>query len=270
MPEVRGITVAVGEWYAKTLSICLHQNMRHFSECLVVTTPQDEAVKAVASKVPGVRVFETNAFYEHGARFNKGYALELGFDVIGREGWLWIWDSDILLADNVPFDQLVFGKLHGCSRRVLDDPDRYRPSLNWADCPRAKDGGPIGFGQGFHADDPILKNRRPWYDVSFPHAGGGDCYFMRLWPPSRHAILPFDALHLGRVDTNWFGTDQAGRDLMAKYVHRNNWRRAMANHSAEAAARAGELPGRLTVPGYEPTGFEIPFERRAQEARRPT
>ena len=151
-----------------------------------------------------------------------------------------------------------------CYRRVLDDPSRYDPDLIWRDLPVARDGGPIGFTQIFHADDPLLRDLRPWYDVSFPHAGGGDCYFMKLWPTNKWTMLPFDVLHLGKVDTNWFGVDQAGRDMMAKYVHQNRWARAMVNHTPESAARASELPKRVIVPGYNVSGFRIPFERKAR------
>lgn len=264
MPAVRAITVAVGPVYARTLAICLPKNMRHFTEALIVTTPEDEAVKAVARSVPGVRVFETNAFYEYGAKFNKGYAIELSFDVLGREGWIAVVDADILLPDAVPFDLLQIGHLHGMFRRMLADPNRWHPDLNWQNCPRMRDGGPVGFFHCAHADDPAIKDRRPWYDVSFPHAGGGDARYMRLWPRSHWTMLQCDALHLGAPDRNWFGTSPESRDLMAKFVRRNGWRRAMRENTAEAAARAGELPGRIQVPGFEPSTFELPFVQRAQ------
>lgn len=258
MPAIRALTVSVG--YGEILAITLPRNMRHFTEAVVVTSPDDSQTQDAAMGVPGVRVFVTDAFTRPGSngvvpRFNKGLAVEEALDFMGREGWLAIVDADILLPDSIPFGQLQIGYLHGMRRRILQDPLRWRPTLDWRNCPVHRDGGPVGFFQCFHCDDQVIKGGRPWYDVSFPHAGGGDARFMRHWPRSRWRILPCDALHLGPVDANWFGTDQEGRDLMAKFVRQNGWRRALHLHSDEAAQRAGEIPGRVEVPGYEPSSF---------------
>lgn len=267
--RIRGLTIAVGDWYARTLGIVLARNMRHLSECLVVTSPADDAVKAVVARVPGARILETDAFTRPDARgvvprFNKGLAMEEGFDSLGREGWILIWDSDCLFPDDVPFDRVQAGKLHGCKRRILENPGRWRPDFDWNNCPQARDGGPIGFFQLFQGEDPVLKDRRPWYDVSFSHAGGGDAYFLRLWPSRQHVMLPFDVLHLGPRDTHWFGTDATGKDMMAAFVTRNGWTRRNPNVDRTAVDRVGEIQDRLVVPGYQPSGFELPFVKRSR------
>lgn len=265
MPALRGITVAVGEWYAKTLAICLPRNMRHFEEILVVTTPQDEAVKAVAAGVPGARLFETNDFYAYGARFNKGLCIERAFDVLGRHGHVCILDSDVLLPDALPLSLVKPGRLYGARRRVLEDPSRWRPDLVWASLPLHKDGSaPIGFFQLFSAEDPALAGKPYWYDPTFSHAGGSDAYFMTHWPRANLCVLPFDVLHLGPVDRHWFGCDPAGVELMAAFVTRNGWTRAAAKHDPAAADRVGEIVERVTVPGYAPSDYELPFVRRAK------
>src|SRR5206468_1585641 len=130
-----------------------------------------------------------------------------------------------------------------------------------------RDGGPIGFFQLANAEDPSLANKRPWYEVTFAHAGGGDAYFMEHWSAANRAVLPFDVLHLGPTDTHWFGTDQAGKDMMARFVRENGWRGATSKHSAESAARSPEIIGRVKVPGYGDTGYELPFVRRAKQIR---
>jgi hypothetical protein len=265
MPAIRGITISVG--YASTLAVCLPRNMRHLTECLVVTSPEDAATQAVAASVPGVRVLVSDAGTRHGARFNKGLLMEEGFDALGREGWLLILDADILLPDHLPLDHLRPTRLHGARRRVLDDPAAWSPELDWRTCAVHRDGGAIGFFQAFHADDPALKGKSPWYDVTFAHAGGGDAYFMGHWPGINRVVLPLEVLHLGTPDRNWFGVDAEGRDLMARFVHQNGWRRAMAKHSPEAVARAGEVVDRVEVPGYPSSSFELPFVRRAKERR---
>ncbi len=264
VPALRGITISVS--YGPLLAITLPLNMRHLESCLVVTSPEDHETQDVAFSVPGVSVFETDAFTRHGARFNKGLAYEEGFDKLGRAGWILIWDADCIFPSELPLDSIQPTKLYGCRRRILEDPCKWSESLDWRTCPVNRDGGPIGYFQLAHADDPVLKHQRPWYEVSFSHAGGGDAWYMEHWHPGNRIVLPFDVLHLGPIDTHWFGTDQAGKDLMAKFVRQNGWHRATQKHSQESASRAPEIVERVKVPGYEPTGYELPFVKRAKRA----
>lgn len=266
MPAIRGITISVGQWYADLLRITLPANMRHLTECLIVTEPGDPSIE-VARSVPGARVFETAAFRDFGARFNKGLAMEQGFDFMGKHGWIFIFDADIILPDSLPVDRLDPRKIHGMPRRILDDPKQWHPGFDWKLAKKNFDGSPIGYAQLFHTDAPALEGKRPWYDVSFPHAGGGDAYFLTHFAGGDRVMMRAECLHLGKVDVHWHGCDPEGIDLQAKYVTYNGWHRAIKNHTPESAARAGELPGRIQVPGYPPSTFELPFERRAAEKR---
>lgn len=271
MPELRGITVSVG--YGDLLAITLPRNARYFAECLVVTSPEDERTRAVVESIPNARLYVTDAHRRHGARFNKGLSLELGFDELGRQGWICIWDADCLFPDILPLDRIRPGQIYGAKRRTLEDPGQWSPEFRWSQARPEPDSAPIGFFQLFHADDPAIRDKRPWYDVSFAHAAGGDAYFLAHWPRPNRKRLPLEVLHLGKPDRNWFGVDDEGRALMAKYVHRYGWHRGMKHFPSEAAELAGELPGRIEVPGYAPSSFELPFERRArhglQEPSRP-
>lgn len=263
MPALRGFTISVG--YASTLAICLVRNMRHLTECLVVSSPEDEATAEVVRAVPGASLFTTDAFTRHGARFNKGLAVQEAAEHFGRHGWWVIHDADILFPDVLPLDQFQPDRLQGARRRVLEDPSRWHPGFDWGSCPVRRDGGPVGFMQVFHAEDPALRDKRVWYDVSFSHAGGGDAAFLGHWPASKKVVLDFEVLHLGPPDTHWFGTDPASVDIMSAYVHRNQWRNAMAKHDPTAVHRVGEIIERVQVPGYEPSTFELPFVRRAKQ-----
>jgi len=262
MPAIRGLTVAVGEWYAKTLEICLVRNMRHMTECFVVTTPDDHAVKSVARSVHGVHVYETNSFTAYGARFNKGLCVEECFDFMGRRGWILIHDADILLPASLGPLKIEPGNLYGASRRILDNPADWTPKLDWKRCTPSRDGGPIGFFQLFHADDPALTGKRPWYDVTFAHAGGGDAYFLEHWHPGKRIVLPIETLHLGPKDRHWFGTQTEDVNLMAKFTTENGWWRAAQNFTPAQVEAAGVIPERVAVPGYEPSKFELPFVQR--------
>lgn len=262
-PAIRGLVVAVGDWYARTLEVCLVRNMRHLTSCLVVTAPGDPCA-LVARGVPGTNVLETDAFTRHGARFNKGLAIEEALDAMGRLGWILIHDADVLLPDDLPTAGRRRNALHGARRRVLADPSRWHPGFPIGRARPHYDNGPIGFFQLFHADSIHLRDRRPWYDVSFAHAGGGDAYFLSLFPAPDRVMLPCQVLHLGPTDSHWFGADPASKDMMSRFVLDCGWRRAARDHDPEAAARSPEAPHRVAVPGYEPSGFELPFVRRAR------
>jgi hypothetical protein len=237
------------------------------TENWVVTSPEDEETQAVARSVPGVRLHVTDGFTRHGAHFNKGLCVETCLDEMGRAGWLAIWDADCLWPDSVPLERLVHGHLHGATRRILEDPSKWHPGLNWNVAPPSRDGGPIGFTQIFAADDPVLQGKPYWYDPTFAHAGGGDARFIEHWPKAKHVILPMEVLHLGPKDSHWFGTDPAAKDMMAAFVTRNGWTRAAAKFTPEQVARAPAFVERVDVPGYAKSEYELPFVRRAQAAR---
>lgn len=261
---IRGITVSVGPHYAGLLRVTLPRNMRHLARCLVVTAPGDPAAE-VARGVPGVEVFETDAFTRPDAdgvrpRFNKGLAIEEGLDRLGREGWILSWDADILFPGEMDLGDPDPGLLYGARRRMLADPSAWHEGVRALDCPPPDppDDGPIGFFQLFHAGSIRLRGQRPWFDVSFAHAGGGDAHFMFLWPRAEWRVLPIDVLHLGEKDCNWFGADPEGRDLMSAYVHRLGWRRFLSRHDPSACLRVGEIVERVRVPGYAPSAFQLP------------
>lgn len=264
--EIRGITISVN--YAKTLEITLVRNMRHFSECLVVTSREDHATIELCHTVPSVRVFVTDAFTRHDAHFNKGLAMEEGLDALGRHGWVCIHDADILLPDEIPLDKLRADCLHGCKRRLLDPINKWTPDVDFVRCPMLRDGGPIGFFQLFHADAPSLKDKRYWYDPTFAHAGGGDAYFLSLFPAPKRVMLPMDVLHIGPCNENWFGVDPASKQIMDAFVIRNGWTRSRKNLDRTADKRVGTIKERVDVPGLGITDFELPFVRRAQQTAR--
>jgi hypothetical protein len=262
---IRGITCSVG--YGPLLAVTLARNMRHLAECLVVTSPDDETTHAVASSTPGVRIHATTAWTDFGALCNKGLALETGFDILGRHGIICIFDADILLPPVMPLPDLKPDRLYGCRRRILEDPGKWHPGIDWRTCPYSRDGGPIGYFQLFAAEAPALQGKRPWYDVSFGHAGGSDAYFMSHWTPDKRTVLGLDVLHLGPTDRHWFGLDQIGTDMMARFVHENRWSGAMRKHSLDAVKRAKEVVYRVEVPGYPESDFELPFVKRTNQGR---
>lgn len=261
MKRIRGIVVCVG--YADLLKITLPRNMQHLDECLVVTSPNDEETKEFCRGIPNVSVYETDAFYRFGANFNKGMAMEEGFDILGRHGWILIWDADTLfpdyMSDMLSVDNLKIGTLYGPPRLILKDPSEWTPEFNWDTARKTLDRCWPGYFQLFHADDPHI-TQLPWYDVTFRHAGGGDGYFEARWKRHEKVKLPFVVLHLGERDANWFGRASKRADgapiegsverraIMEEYLASKGWGRPWSGKSFE---------DHVQVPDAQPSGFRL-------------
>lgn len=263
----KAIVVCVG--YDDLLAITLPNNIRHFSECVVVTSPGDERTRRVCESVTNTRVFCTDAFTRHGAAFNKGLAIEEGFDFLGRDGWICVWDADILLPDRPDWGVIECGRLHSASRRIVNDVLDWNENNDWSDYPISSESGMPGYLHLFHARDPAIA-QQPWYDLKFVHAGGGDGYFQSRWPPHLKTYMPFEVLHLGPKDTNWFGrvSERADGTIddrayvnqaeMERYLRYKGWRRP---HTVAEFQEKVDVPGAPET-GFVPKGADLRRKRR--------
>jgi len=211
---MRAITVCVE--YDDLLRLTLPRLLSHFDWLLVATSPADVgtqylvaqmAAAAMAAGEPRpVQLHVTDAFTRGGAVFNKGLAIEEGFDLLGREGWLCVVDADIVLPPLIPHpSSLIPGCLYGpARRRMCVDPAAWDGGDDWSGYPAVQDCELAGFLQLFHASDPALRGR-PWYGTDWRHAGGCDSVFQAKWPAERRIRLPFEVLHLGPDGINWHG-----------------------------------------------------------------
>jgi hypothetical protein len=184
------------------LRITLPKNIHHFDRTVVVTAPHDIYTAEVCAQ-HGADCFITDAFYKDGACFNKGAAMEEGFDVLGREGWICIWDADIVMPESMDLSNLREDCLYGVPRRILDDPHAYHPEIAWLEARMTTGHEFQGFFQLFNASS--LGLIKPWYGTTWKHAGGCDNDFLANWPDKRRVILPFEVLHLGPAWENWHG-----------------------------------------------------------------
>ena len=263
MNQVNGITVCVD--YDDLLAITLPKNALFLRRVLVVTHPRDERTKAVVRSVPNAQVYETDAFYRHGAKFNKGLAMEEGFDVLGRSGWMLIFDADTLFPDCTWFPPHMDPTyLYTANRIHVRNVQRFDPRTAWRDAIRIPDSiEAAGYFQLFHADDPHIM-KRPWYDMTFAHAGGADGYFQSRWPRAAIARMPFDVLHLGPRDANWFGrvsprvddtpvddeqVVEQRREDMRKYMTEKGW-------LGMGVGKKDKVDEHVDVPGATPQGFD--------------
>jgi hypothetical protein len=214
---VRAVVICVN--YDDLLAVTMPALLPHVTELVVVTAPQDAKTQALVAGQRNARTHVTDAFYRRGAKFNKGLAMEEGFDALGREGWILVLDADILvppdLGRQVELLRPRLGCLYTPRRRILDDPrqwEKYADHRRWSSLPgRREDKGHYGYFQLFHAADPVLKEQ-PWYATEFTHAGQCDDKFQHRWPVPRKLRPTFEVLHLGRCDENWFGRTTARVD----------------------------------------------------------
>jgi len=203
--NMNAITVSVE--YDDLLAVTLPRMVECFDRVVVVTDLHDDATVLVANSYVNACTFQTDAFYRRDAAFNKGLALEEGFDYLGRSGWIAILDADILLPRKMESLELSPGNLYRPRRRMcrtldtLEDVTLY----DWSDYSINYEPEHAGYFQLFHADDPVIAAIRPWYGTTWRHAGGGDSDFQAHWPKGRRKMLPFEVLHLGCECKNWHG-----------------------------------------------------------------
>jgi len=202
---MRAITISVE--YDDLLAITLPRAARHFERICVVSTPTDRATADVVAGVENAELFTTDVFYARGASFNKGAAIEQAFDVVGRSGWLCLFDADIVFPPAVlPQARLKIGKLHAPRRRLCLDPHEFHDDADWRQWPIFGDFEHAGYCQIFHADDPVLRTR-PWHPTGWANASS-DSWFQAKWSRHNKVWLPFDAwhvVHLGEPGRNWHG-----------------------------------------------------------------
>jgi hypothetical protein len=205
--------------YSAELALTLPYNRHHFDRVMVVTSLADAFNVHPVAEASGAEVHATDAFYRNGANFNKYLALEEGLDRLGRTGWLCIMDADILLPKGVavspPFE---VGKLYGPVRRVCDPfPQEIPPEDSWSSYPILHTYKEFsGYTQIFHASDPAL-GVPPWHPTNLLHAGKGDWVFQSKWPEPSRIRPPFEVLHLGPINQNWFGKTEAGKAKLREY-----------------------------------------------------
>lgn len=229
--------------YDDLLCVTLPTIRPHFERVVVVTTASDTGTQQVCRE-GGAECYETNAFFRNGAEFNKGAAINEGFDVLGRKGWLAVVDADIVFPSTVRkfTGSLEPGKLYVPRRRLCNHPAEYHGQLDWSGWPVVPEREYAGYCQIFHASDPVLR-QSPWYSTRWRHAGGCDSDFQARWKPANRARLSFEVLHLGPLGQNWYGrhTDRIDGKATAKRMERRLAMATMREERLRTKTWRGEL-----------------------------
>jgi hypothetical protein len=200
---------------------------------IVVTSHDDVATQKVCKK-HSVICCPTDLFKKNGRKFNKGAAVNLGFDYFQYFGWRLHLDCDIILPDN--FRRMIFNHsaldprcLYGADRvdvvgidelyEVLDkqklmpqhnhgsglSPGHHRPvSPRFVDQLRGY--CPIGYFQLWNASV-----HRP-YPYSLGTAAHDDVIFASGWSENLRKILPgVIVYHLVTDENFYYGQNWEGR-----------------------------------------------------------
>src|ERR1700726_1301465 len=105
--RLEAVPICVG--FDDFLDVTLSLNHCHLDTMIVVTSHDDRKTQLVARKHGAICV-QTDLFKKNGRSFNKGAAVNAGFDHFQYHGWRLHLDADIVLPDN--FRRLLFNHSH--------------------------------------------------------------------------------------------------------------------------------------------------------------
>jgi hypothetical protein len=236
------VTTCVG--FDDILDITLSKNHQHFDTYIVVTAHNDKATQKVCRK-HSVTCVLTDLFKKNGRNFNKGAAINAGFDYFQWYGWRLHLDCDIVLPDN--FRRMLFNhtylepqNLYGADRINiigLDNIVKYlKSTFYYPNSPQhkqrlllgenASDSNfghrlvcstrgylPLGFFQLWN-----WTCQKP-YPYSLGTAAHDDMMFSALWPESCRIHLPTVICYhlcpaMPKVGMNWDGKRKQPRIVL--------------------------------------------------------
>jgi hypothetical protein len=222
---LEAVTTCVG--FSDMLAETLAANHPHVDTHIVVTRHDDRATQEVCRK-HGATCVLSDLFSKDGRNFNKGAAINAGFDYFRFHGWRLHLDVDILLPDN--FRRVLFNHTHlerdclyGCDRvdvigreglsRVRTQGPQYNGAMvnsphgpishRWVD--RLRGYVPLGFFQLWHCS---TQKPYPW---SLGTAAHDDLMFGALWPLAKRRHLASVICHHLCARTPVIGENWDGR-----------------------------------------------------------
>jgi hypothetical protein len=191
--RISGLVVCVD--YADVFERTASRWIGGLDDVVVVTAGRDRHTQELCARL-GVTVHTTEAFFRHGAFFNKAGALDEGLLRLSPWDWVLLFDADVLppadwrarLDAAAIQPGCLYGSVRLCEcgcQRVLD-PDTVMP----------------GFFHLFHGRDPRARHRPLFGD--WRNASGYDTVFAARWRGAWRRV-PFVVTHLGEIAENWCG-----------------------------------------------------------------
>lgn len=196
--------------YGKALEKTIAHNLQFIEKMLVITTPEDTDTQMACADHPEVTVLKTKLFTKHGAKFNKGAAIEAALWLVPKDSWVLLMDADICLGKH-PFTlkNLHTDNLYGIKRRDVVNDQAYK-NLLMSDFDLKyslpvngnKEPVALGYFQLFNTGNNNLMMTCPWYRIRYVTAASVDDAFRSLIPEK--ILLPDYVFHLG-TRGNWEG-----------------------------------------------------------------
>jgi hypothetical protein len=213
--NIHALTVCVN--YQDFLCVGAERWAKHLASWTIITDSKDDVTARYAESL-GVGCFRTDVFYEHGANFNKGAALESARRALPQwEDWFLLLDADVVpepewfkvLCDAKPEPEKIYGAWRYQSVNLTDYDNLNLRKIRDGVC----DGG---YFQLFHTSDSHIAHLNPVIETDWSHAGVYDSHLKKNWPEDARAVLPVRLTHLGPQE-NWHG--RGNREAFVKMNH---------------------------------------------------
>ncbi len=224
--RLEGVMTSVG--FDDVLDVTLGFNHPHFDTLIVVTSHDDRKTQKVCQK-HGVTCVQTDLFKKNGRNFNKGAAINAGFNYFQYHGWRMHLDCDIILPSNFkrvlfnhstlhPANLYGFDRIDVIGKQGLKDflPHYYGQhdgmkvsasfgaiSHRWVD--NLEGHLILGFAQLFHCSC-----QKP-YPYSLGNAAHDDLIFSALWGKENRIHLPTLVLYHLVTETPYIGQNWENR-----------------------------------------------------------
>lgn len=96
--KIEAVVICVN--YSDFLKITLSKNAHNFDHIVIITSHNDNEIEKITSSYSNISLIKTDAFYYNGASFNKGLAIDVGFQSLKYKDWVVNLDADIVLPTN--------------------------------------------------------------------------------------------------------------------------------------------------------------------------
>lgn len=232
--RIHGLVVSVN--YADCLALSIGTWQQSLTSLTVVTDSKDTETAALAQRF-GANTFITDVFYERGAKFNKGAAMEAARKVMPWQDWCLMFDADVIPEPHwlavLEGANITPGALYGArrfqaavsikearqqlaERRLMEFIKQGARPIADAPC----DGG---YFHLFHTSDPVVQvpPGADLLETCWSHAGVYDSKFKMRWPGDKWKVSPVQLVHIGERE-NWTGRgDREGmKQLLADRAKR--------------------------------------------------
>lgn len=213
--------------YADYLQHTLPRNKDYFDKMVVVTNEKDIDTINVC-KDNNVECILTDKMYINGNKFNKGAALNEGFNKLSKKDWICTFDADIILQEDfrnlIEKEELNKDLLYGTQRvkiRYYEDFllwEKNEPiKLSYKDPCYAS-----GFFQLFNIESKFLKDKNNIYPNNIKDALG-DIHFRSYWGDNKFGKTTENMVKLNKYITHVIHLPHSKHNL-GKDVHCvRNW-----------------------------------------------